>query len=75
MLDQVFFEEENKILKELVKHYEKMYDNLRRRYEEDMKNSDNHWKEMYENLFKRYEDVVNDYDKLVMETVKRDLPV
>lgn len=33
----------------------------------------NHWKSMYENLFKEYNDVVDTYDKLVMDTLKRDL--
>lgn len=38
-----------------------------------LRQSAQHWKQMYEDLYKKYEKAVMDYDKLVMETVTRDL--
>ena len=41
MLDQKFYEDENKLLRELAKHWEQMYRDLYTRYEEVVKDYDN----------------------------------
>ena len=40
-LDQKFYEDENKLLRELAKHWEQMYRDLYTRYEEVVKDYDN----------------------------------
>ena len=40
MLDQQFYEDENKHLRELVKHWETMYNNLLKEYGEAVKKYD-----------------------------------
>jgi predicted nucleic acid-binding Zn-ribbon protein len=83
--DLGYLSEENKMLRDELKHWKLMYENLKKEYEDAVNKYDQlvmetvtrdlqqHWKLMYENLKKEYEDAVNKYDQLVMETVTRDL--
>lgn len=41
MLDQKFYEEENRLLRQLAKHWEEMYNNLLKEHEELVKEYDN----------------------------------